>query len=83
MLDLFWQKQFNDIYDIFAGGSPPLLLQLLALNTAYMLVQAFWKAWPGRVRHRHSTVNLVQALLLAANIVTVLRSDPAISMALL
>jgi hypothetical protein len=82
MLDLFWQKQLNDIYDIFAAGSPPLVLQLLALNTAFMLIRGYCNLTERRFQTRQSSVNLIQVLLLSANIATVVRSDPAFAVAL-
>lgn len=73
-VDLFWAADWDGLYRGLAKGNPPLALQLLALNTIFLVIFAIRRA-TAKHRMRSRTVELVQLFLLAANIAIVFQED--------
>lgn len=74
MFDLFFIARWGEIYTFFAQGNPPLIVQILALNTIFF---ALWIV--RRMRDapaiRSETANIVQALLIGANVLILFQKD--------
>jgi hypothetical protein len=74
MFDLIRRTNWNELYYHFAKGEPSLILQLLGFNLIFFLLFAL-----RRMRNapplRTATASALQSLLLAANIVIVLRES--------
>ena len=70
MLDLVQRTPWDQLIGYFARGNPPIIVQILLLNTAVFV----WFAWR-RMRKaqplRKETASTVQSLLLALNMVAV------------
>ncbi len=73
-MDLFWAADWDGLYRILAKGNPPLALQLLALNTIFLVLFIVRRATT-KHRMRNRTVEVVQLVLLIANIAIVLQED--------
>lgn len=73
-IDLFWAADWDGLYRGLAKGNPPLALQLLALNTIFLVIFIFRRA-TAKNRMRNSTVEIIQLLLLVANIAIVFQED--------
>ncbi len=74
MLDLFKRTHWDQLYNTFTHGDPPLIFQLLVLNTAVLTLFAVRKM-RGANKLRSNTASTVQSLLLAANIFIIMRED--------
>jgi hypothetical protein len=74
MLDLIHRTNWDNLYFYFAKGNPPIIFQLLALNTIFFMVFAI-RRMRGAPNLRASTASNIQSMLLAANIVIVLRES--------
>ena len=74
MLQLFLSTQWDEIYDFFAAGHPPLITQLLLLNT---ICFALWIArrMRGAPALRPATATYVQSLLLFSNALILFEKD--------
>lgn len=68
MLDaeLFRNARWQDLYNFFANGSPPLILELLVINTIFLILFIVRQA-TSKHPMRYSTAYIMQGLLLAAN----------------
>lgn len=66
----FWAADWDGLYRILATGNPPLAFQLLAVNTIFLVLYIVRRATTKHRMHNH-TVQIVQALLLVANIAVV------------
>jgi hypothetical protein len=68
MLDpqLFYAARWGELYQFFANGNPPLVLQLLLVNTA-VLIFFLVRRWRGKTKLRSQTAYYLQGLLIAAN----------------
>ncbi len=66
----FWAADWDGLYRILASGNPPLALQLLAVNTIFLVLYVMRRATM-KHRMRNHTVQILQALLLVANIAVV------------
>jgi heme/copper-type cytochrome/quinol oxidase subunit 3 len=73
-LDLFWAADWDGFYRFFAKGSPPLIFQLLALNTVILMLLTARRI-AAKHRMRSQTMEVVQVLLLAANLVIVFQEE--------
>ena len=60
------QARWAELYAFFSAGNPPVITQILVLNTLIFLVHLIRKA-RGANRMRPQTANYVQAMLIAAN----------------
>ena len=73
-MDYFWAADWDGLYRLLAQGNPPLALQLLALNTVFLVLYIVRKK-TAKHRLRNSTVEVMQLLLLVANLVVVFQED--------
>ena len=64
--DMFWAADWDGLYAFFARGHPPLMLQLLAINTIFMVLFIIRKATRPHAM-RHTTSLIVQGMLIFAN----------------
>jgi hypothetical protein len=64
---VFKTTDWNAFYNVLAKGNPPLALQLLALNTIFIIVLIF-RRWRGAPRLRSNGALIVQAILIFANV---------------
>ncbi len=72
--DLFWAADWDGLYRILAGGNPPLAMQLLILNTIFLVFYIVRRA-TAKNRLRNNTVVIIQFFLLVANLSVVLQDD--------
>jgi hypothetical protein len=76
MLDgkLIYSARWNELYAFFAAGNPPLVLVLLALNTAFLVYFII-----RRIRSKHptrpTTAYMLQGLLIASNFIVMFQKD--------
>jgi hypothetical protein len=74
MTELFLRARWGEFYSFFAQGNPPLAVQILALNTIFFMLWIL-----RRMRNapalREGTANLVQALLIGANVLIIFQRD--------
>ncbi len=73
-IDQFWAADWDGLYRILATGHPPLALQLLAVNTLFLVFLIIRNA-AAKNRMRRQTVEIVQLILLAANLAVVFREQ--------
>jgi hypothetical protein len=66
MMDLFFQARWGELYGFFAEGQPPLLAQLLVVNTIFFVV-FIMRRMRGAHTLRAQTATTVQGLLIFAN----------------
>ena len=66
MLDFINKINWGEYVSLLETGDPPLILQLLFLNTIYMI---WWivRRWQGKRAMNPATASTIQLLLLAAN----------------
>jgi hypothetical protein len=74
MFDTYMQVQWQELYEFFSSGRPPLALQLLAINTIFLILFML-KRMRGMPNLRPETARVVQAFLLAANFAIVFQQD--------
>lgn len=72
--NLFWAADWDGLYRFLMIGSPPLVLQLLAVNTIFFAVYIVRRA-TARHRMRDTTVYVVQGILVACNIAILFQND--------
>lgn len=78
MIDLFLRAPWNELYGFFTKGQPPLVFQLLLLNTViFALFMA--RRLRGARAMRHETAVTVQSLLILANALIMFRDDLGIT----
>jgi hypothetical protein len=63
----FYNARWQDLYQFFAAGEPPLMLKLLAINTLFFVIYIMRRA-KGRQSMRANTAYMVQGVLIAVNI---------------
>jgi len=74
MLDLFREARWDELHAFFAKGNPPLLAQILALNTiVFMLFMV--RRMRGARTLRAETASMVQSLLLVANMLAIFQEN--------
>jgi hypothetical protein len=70
MSDFITDTRWDELYAFFMKGTPPLIAQLLALNTViFMLLMV--RRMRGKQALRAETASLVQCLLLFANMLAI------------
>jgi hypothetical protein len=68
--DLFWAADWDGLYRYLAKGYPPLILQILAINTIFFILYVV-RRLTSKYKMRKSNLEMVQALLLVANLAVV------------
>ena len=74
MLDLFRDARWDELYAFFNKGSPPLMAQLMALNTIFFMLFIV-RRMRGKKTLRSETASLVQSLLLVANMLAIFQDN--------
>ncbi len=74
MYDLFQDAQWDELYAFFASGNPPLMVQLLGLNTVVFIVFIIRRMRGARTM-RADTASTIQSLLLAANMLAIFQEN--------
>lgn len=69
-INQFWAADWDGLYRILASGNPPLALQLLAVNTLFLVFFILRNA-TAKHKMRRQTVEIVQLILLCANLAVV------------
>jgi hypothetical protein len=73
-MELFLYARWGELYGFLSRGDPPLAVQILAFNTIFFML---WIA--RRMRNapalRAQTANVVQALLVAVNVLIIFQHD--------
>jgi hypothetical protein len=70
MLEFITDARWDELYAFFMKGTPPLIAQLMALNTViFMLFMV--RRMRGKRALRVETASLVQSLLLFANMLAI------------
>jgi hypothetical protein len=72
--DLIYQARWREITDYLVAGSPPLIVQLLLLNTFAMFMVKYRKA-NQRYATRPGTFTAVQVILILANAALLFQED--------
>jgi hypothetical protein len=73
-MNLFWSADWDGLYRVLAKGNPPLALQLLAVNTIFLVFYIVRKATT-KHRMRSQTVEIIQLFLLVANLAVVFQEQ--------
>ena len=74
MLEFITDARWDELYAFFMKGTPPLIAQLLALNTVvFMLFMV--RRMRGKQALRVETASLVQSLLLFANMLAIYQDN--------
>ena len=74
MLEFVTDARWDELYAFFMKGTPPLIAQLLALNTVvFMLFMV--RRMRGKQALRVETASLVQSLLLFANMLAIYQDN--------
>ena len=73
-IDLFWAADWDGLYRSFAKGNPPLVLQLLAVNTIFFILYVVRRITT-KHRLRSTTPEVVQSLLVIVNLIVVFQED--------
>jgi hypothetical protein len=66
IFDIFLEANWDELYAFFSKGNPPLLVVLLAINTAVFIFFVV-RRMRGKSSMRPETASTVQTMLLAAN----------------
>ena len=74
MLDLFERTNWESAYFYLTGGSPPLIVQLLVINTIFLILFILRRA-TGIYNRKAHTSYVIQGLLLFANIAVLMQSE--------
>lgn len=74
MLELFKEARWDELYAFFAMGNPPLVLQLLVLNTIVFMVFML-RRMRGVRTLRSETASMVQSLLLFTNMLVIFEKN--------
>jgi hypothetical protein len=73
-MDLFWAARWGELYAFFSQGEPPLAVQLLAFNTIFFVLWILRRMRDAPAL-RSGTANVVQVLLIAANVMILFQKD--------
>jgi len=73
-LDYFMAVDWDLAYRMLSEGSVPLVLQLLILNTIFLIAYVIRNA-TARYHLKRSTVLIIQGLLIGANLAVLLQGD--------
>jgi len=71
---LFDAADWDGLYRVLAKGNPPLALQLLALNTIFVVLFIVRRA-TAKHRMRNQTAEIIQLFLLIANLAVVFQEQ--------
>jgi hypothetical protein len=71
-MDAFWQANWEELYDFFAQGTPPLAIQLLVINTLFFMVWIV-RRLRGAPALRRQTAITVEAILILTNMFMMFR----------
>jgi hypothetical protein len=74
MLDLFKEAQLDELFAFFAKGNPPLMAQLLALNTIVFMIFMVRRMRGARTLNAE-TASMVQSMLLVANMLAIFQDN--------
>jgi hypothetical protein len=74
MLDLFREAQWDELFAFFAKGNPPLMAQLLALNTIVFMIFMVRRMRGARTLNAE-TASMVQSMLLVANMLAIFQDN--------
>ena len=74
MLELFQDARWDELYAFFARGNPPLIAQILAINTVVFMLFIV-RRMRGASTLRSETASLVQSLLLVANMLAIFQEN--------
>ena len=74
MLELFKEARWDELYAFFATGNPPLVLQLLVMNTIVFMVFVLRRMRGVRTLHSE-TASMVQSLLLFSNMLVIFEKN--------
>ncbi len=78
MIDLFLSAPWNELYGFFTKGQPPLVFQVLLLNSVFCALFMARRLRNARTM-RHETAITVQSLLILANALVMFRDDLGIA----
>jgi hypothetical protein len=73
-MDLFWQADWEELYTFFAQGSPPLVIQILIINTIFFMLWIV-RRMRGAPALRRGTSITIQVLLIFANAAIMFRNS--------
>jgi len=74
IFDIFVEAHWDELYAFFSKGNPPLLVVLLAINTA-VFIFFMVRRMRGKSAMRPETASTVQTILLAANMFAIFYED--------
>jgi hypothetical protein len=74
MLELFQDARWDELSAFFAKGNPPLIAQILAINTIVFMLFIV-RRMRGASTLRSETASLVQSLLLVANMLAIFQDN--------
>jgi hypothetical protein len=74
MLELFRDARWDELYAFFARGNPPLIAQILGINTIVFMLFIV-RRMRGASTLRSETASLVQSLLLVANMLAIFQEN--------
>ncbi len=74
MLDLFERTGWDSAYIFLTSGRPPLILELLAINTIFLILFILRRI-TGVYNKKAHTSYLVQTLLIFANVAVLMQND--------
>ena len=72
--NLLFQARWDELYNFFADGYPPLIVKLLVINTIFLMFYVFRRA-TAKHRLRPTTAYAVQGLLIATNALAMFQND--------
>ena len=72
--DLIYQARWDELYQFFTNGYPPLVLKLLIINTIFLVLFIIRRA-RATYRLRPTTAYAVQGLLIASNAMVMFQND--------
>ena len=75
MYDLFMRAQWFELYNYFASGNPPLILQLLVLNTIFFVWLIIKRLRGQHVPKMRLTSFHMQELLIFANVLVLMQGQ--------
>jgi hypothetical protein len=73
-MNQFWAADWDGLYRLLANGNPPLAVQLLILNTIFLVFYVVRQS-AGAHRMRSQTAQVIQALLVVANLAVIFQED--------
>ena len=74
MLDLFERTNWESAYFFLTAGSPPLIVQLLVINTIFLILFILRRVTGIYTRKAHTSY-IVQSLLILGNIAVLMQSE--------